>query len=343
MKKLPKVSVIVPIYNVAKYLDRSIKSILNQTLNDIEIILIDDGSTDESLSICNNYKKKDSRIKVYSKKNGGVSSARNLGIKKAKGTYLAFVDPDDWIENEMYESLYFLSEKKETDITICDYMVEQRGEKSKKKINYEKDTFDRSDIMKYLIPNMIGQESFKGTGSNIMGSVCRLIVRREFILNNNVKFREDISLMEDLIFCIVIFMQVEKISYVKSSYYHYMKNENSALSSYRENTIFERIKVNEILNKIFKSHGVKNLYEKRMRYRYMKMAIISISYETRKGNKKSFVEKVKTIKKICKNSHLKKCIKETDIKQYNKKTVFLFMLIKYELSTVLYLYYKLSK
>ena len=103
---MPEISIIVPVYNAENYLDNCIKSILNQTFEDFELILVNDGSTDKSSHICNYYKKIDSRIKLINKKNGGVSSARNKGLEVAIGKYIGFVDSDDYIHPKMYETLY---------------------------------------------------------------------------------------------------------------------------------------------------------------------------------------------------------------------------------------------
>lgn len=114
-----KISIIVPIYNVELYLRRCLDSILNQTYSNLEIILVDDGSTDKSGKICDEYAKNDSRIKVIHKNNGGLSDARNEGLKIARGKYVGFVDSDDWIELDMYECLYDMLQKFDADISIC--------------------------------------------------------------------------------------------------------------------------------------------------------------------------------------------------------------------------------
>ena len=115
----PLISVIVPVYNVEKYLPRCIDSILNQTYKNLEIILVDDGSPDNCPAICDEYATKDSRIKVVHKKNGGLSAARNAGLKVAEGKFVGFVDSDDYIENNMYETLFFNLEKYDADMSIC--------------------------------------------------------------------------------------------------------------------------------------------------------------------------------------------------------------------------------
>ena len=120
----PKISVIVPVYNVEQYLPRCIDSILDQTFTDFELLLIDDGSKDKSGEICDNYAKKDSRIRVFHKENGGVSSARNLGLYNAKGKYIAFIDADDWVENEYLRIMYKHGEEECADIISSDFFLD---------------------------------------------------------------------------------------------------------------------------------------------------------------------------------------------------------------------------
>ena len=119
----PIISIIVPVYNVEEYLQRCIDSILNQSFKNFELILVNDGSTDNSLKICKEYLLNDPRVKIINKENGGLSSARNAGINIAKGRYIGFVDSDDWINKEMYKILYELCEKNNSDIAECRYTV----------------------------------------------------------------------------------------------------------------------------------------------------------------------------------------------------------------------------
>ena len=115
------ISIIIPIYNVEKYLSKCIESLVGQTYKDIEIILINDGSPDHCLSICEQYSKKDNRIIVIDQENKGVSAARNAGLKMAKGEYIGFVDPDDWIAVDMYEGLHSVIKQSDVDMVICGY------------------------------------------------------------------------------------------------------------------------------------------------------------------------------------------------------------------------------
>ena len=125
MSKDIKVSIIIPVYNVEQYLPKCLDSIINQTLKDIEIICINDGSTDNSLSILKEYASKDDRMIIIDKENKGQGIARNLGIKKAKGKYIGFVDPDDWVDIQMFEKMYNQAQKLNSEIVICDLVKYQ--------------------------------------------------------------------------------------------------------------------------------------------------------------------------------------------------------------------------
>lgn len=138
------ISVIVPVYNIEKYLRRSINSIINQTYSNLEIILVDDGSTDESGKICDEYANIDSRIKVIHKKNGGQASAINLGLDIAKGDYIGFSDPDDYINKNFYKNLYILAEKYDTDITECS-MIKVKEEEDIEKVYIEEFEVDENE------------------------------------------------------------------------------------------------------------------------------------------------------------------------------------------------------
>ena len=144
------ISVIVPIYNVVNYLDKCIESILNQTYSELEIILVNDGSTDSSLEKCNNFQKKDCRIKVLNKKNGGLSDARNYGIYNSQGKYLAFIDSDDYIEKDMIEKLYCAIKKTEADMAICGFFESYSNQIQKKGIVDQCKVFSTEEAIKNI-------------------------------------------------------------------------------------------------------------------------------------------------------------------------------------------------
>ena len=193
----PRISIIIPLYNVEDYIEYCLKSILNQRFEEYEVILINDGSTDKSRKIIDKYAINDERIKVIHKNNEGASKARNLGIEKAKGEYIAFVDSDDTINNMMYEKMYSIAIHKDADIVACGY----------KEINYKS-----NEIYEYINPldnslELQGEEIKKKIEellyfNRILGysSLCNKLYKSECIKNNKLRINERIKIAEDLCF-----------------------------------------------------------------------------------------------------------------------------------------------
>lgn len=204
------ISIIVPVYNIERYIGECIKSILCQTYPKIEILLINDGSTDRSGEICQNYAQIDSRIKVLIKENGGLSSARNYGIKHAAGDYYLFVDGDDTIEKDMCQILLNLLKKKKAEIAISSMY---RGEKKVKKERIQKYT------PKSAIKQMLKEKTFNT-------SACGKLFRKEVF--NGIWFPED-KIYEDLATIYKVFHKAEKIIFYNVPLYYYRKREGSIM------------------------------------------------------------------------------------------------------------------
>lgn len=221
----PKISVIIPIYKAEKYLARCIDSILAQTFSSYEILLIDDGSPDGSGKICDEYAIKDNRIKVFHKKNEGVSATRQFGLETAIGEYVIHTDPDDWIDKCMLEDLYNKASKENADLVICDYYWD-KGNKSK--------------IIKQQVKSLDNNGILAGLFGSIHGSVCNKLIKRECCLQKGVSFPKGINLYEDLIFNILLLKKVPKlkIAYLDKAYYHYIQyeNTNSLTRNYTDST-----------------------------------------------------------------------------------------------------------
>lgn len=214
------ISVIVPVYNVEKYINRCIDSIINQTYKNLEIILVDDGSQDSSGQICDDYSKKDSRIKVIHKENNGVSSARNTGLDNVTGEWIAFIDADDWIEKNYCEML--INEKqKDIDIIGCGY--KRVNGNSVKRINYDNKTimFDNIEFINKLL-----------NVQNGYGFVHTKLYRRSLI--GNIRFDVKLRVAEDALFNIQIASNTNKIKIINHDLYDYRINTNSAVRLYDE-------------------------------------------------------------------------------------------------------------
>lgn len=341
MKKIIKVSIVVPIFNAEKYLNTSIKSIQSQTLQDIEIILVNDGSDDNSLRICHEYAKMDKRIQIIDKPNGGVSSARNVGIEIAQGEYIGFVDPDDWVEPEMYEEMYNQAKKTDSDLCMCNYKKHNGNHVINVKINLEKDLLNKKEILNDILPDMISCRDLNSGQSPVMGSVWRLLIKKELINKYNLRFVEGIPLMEDLIFCIQTLLKCSKICINKSFFYHYIINENSAVTSYKKNLDKIQKKVFRIIEHYLKEEGVLELYENRLNIRYVIMCLSLIANEVHKDNTKKEKEKIKAIYEFCRDDKLKKILGQIDTSAYTFRKKMVLLALESEWGLFLYLYYNI--
>lgn len=214
-ENLPKISIIVPVYKAEPYLHRCVDSILAQTFTDWELILVDDGSPDQSGKICDEYAKKDQRVKVIHKVNGGVSSARQKGLDEARGEYTIHADPDDWAEPNMLEELYNEASKKEADMVMCDFICEYKsgGVICKQEIKYS----HADDILK----KMFAQQ--------LHGSCWNKLIRRECYDKYNIRFPKNIIRWEDLYVVCSLLMHPIRVAYLPKAFYHYdlIINNNS--------------------------------------------------------------------------------------------------------------------
>lgn len=229
---MPAVSIIVPVYNVEKYLDRCIRSLCEQTLKDIEIILVDDGSTDGSGDICDTCSGMDHRIKVIHKTNGGLSSARNAGLEEASGQYIGFVDSDDDVEPGMYEQMYQLANEYKVDFVMSDYVrIRKDGYRFLKTLDIPVGYYDKEKIKEIIYPNLIMGENLD---YGPLLSVWHCLYRHDFLRENGLKFDNEIKWSEDNLFSSVAGYCCKSFYYLKGAgLYRYHQNENTITTSYR--------------------------------------------------------------------------------------------------------------
>ena len=244
------ISIIVPVYKVEKYLNRCINSLINQTMKNIEIILIDDGSPDNCPFLCDQWKNKDARIKVVHKKNGGLSSARNTGIEVASGKYIGFVDSDDEIEHDMYEKMYKVCEKYNVDFAMCDYQRKLRnGQTYLKTLNIDGGYYSKEKIIKDIFPSLIMSSSIE---YGPILSVWHCLYNSNFLRKNNLKFDEEVKWSEDNIFSAFAGYYANSFYYLKNEgLYYYHQNENSITTSYRHGAWDVYKKMNKHMHDFF--------------------------------------------------------------------------------------------
>lgn len=244
---MPKVSIIVPIYNVEKYLDRCMQTLINQTLKDIEIIMVDDGSLDNCPKLCDEYAKKDNRIKVIHKKNGGLGYARNSGLDVATGEYVAFVDSDDFVDVNMYENLYNEVLVGNYDAVFCSFYTEVSNGKwvISNEIS-ENQVFSHLNIKKFML-GMIASPPYVHKDREYNMSVWHAIYNLSFIKKNNIKFYSERNVAaEDTPFQIDFLLKAKKVKYIKRPYYYYCFNNSSLthsfnIKSFHRNKVLRRI------------------------------------------------------------------------------------------------------
>lgn len=234
----PKVSIVVPMYGVEKYVKKCIDSLLNQTLHDIEIILVDDGSPDRSGDIADDYAQKDSRIKVIHQKNSGLGPARNSGMKIATGEYIGFVDSDDWVKREMFSNLYQAAVKNGADIVVSGHCDVTNGSITKiKKHPLEGETIYAHENIMEIRKNLYGHKLNDNVVEAFPMSVWISIYRRELILEHNLQFKEILS--EDIIYNLSAYKYAKIITFTGDTDYCYRKDDQSSITqTFSENKLF---------------------------------------------------------------------------------------------------------
>lgn len=322
---MKKVSIIIPVYNVEKYIDNCINSLIKQTYKNIEIILVDDGSKDNSYEICQNYSKKYSFIKSYHKSNGGPSSARNYGIKKSSGYYICFVDSDDYVSEKYIEKLLI----EDFDLSFGGMADVFNNKKIEKPICNQIEKYYDNDIYIKLLENV---------ESDFFNSPCCKLFKKSIIEENNLKYNESLHMGEDLIFNINYLKHCNSLIMIPNCLYFYNRNIGGSLT---KKFNFNRWDTEKIIYDEFKKLYIDiDLYEK---YKEKINALLFL------GAKKTiyilcssnlnYKEKIKYIKQIISDKNINDVIDNVIIN--NKLTKLLKILIKLKKPLLIYILFKI--
>lgn len=229
-----KVSVVIPVYNVEKFIGECVASVCKQTLKEIEILLVDDGSTDNGADVCEEWVKKDSRVRLIRQPNQGVSVARNRGVAEAKGAWIAFIDSDDWIEPDYIQVLYDNAVKTKADISICGFYFDYSDE-TVARGHFEKDMVfaGRQEVSQIQIQILAKNMSTvkNNSGDRIGAPWCKLY-NTEFIRKNGLEFIPDLKRSQDVVFNLYALEQAGRVAYKNIPLYHYRINEESVCSKF---------------------------------------------------------------------------------------------------------------
>lgn len=271
-----KLSIIIPVYNAEKFLKKCVESVLKQTHSNIEVLLIDDGSVDNSLAICNDFSKKDSRVKVFIQENSGQSKARNVGLDNSTGSYIAFVDSDDWVDEDYFELLLKASLKYDTDIS-CASILRERQNITKIRLKYEQERV-------YIVP----QEKIDVARVPDMCYVWNKVYKKSFLDKISLRFVEGMF-FEDVDFVTRAIYFSNKIVTVPNTYYHYWTNNHSTVKTMRKS---DKKRKDALVSKenvitFFREHNLttkaSNLVKRKNSFNILGIPVFKIyEWETRK-------------------------------------------------------------
>lgn len=335
MKCEIKVSIIVPVYNAEKYIDRCIKSLIEQTYKNIEIILVNDGSKDNSLNIIKNYSNVDGRIIVIDQENSGPSAARNIGIEKSQGYYIAFIDADDYVEISYIEDMLKKTYDLNADIVVCNYIeIRNNGEILSKIFKFIKD----DEI--YKKDEICLGEVLCGRGGLVWGK----IFKKSIIQNNNIKFNKDINMCEDLLFCLEFIKHTNIIAKnEKYLYIHNKCNNDSITAKYNKKLFIDQIRVQNSIELFIKNNDMYSIYIESLIYERLKGILWFCIYKE-VINKMNLRQKLiniseiirnkiitENIDKFSRNGYIDKAIL-TSIKNNNSVMVYFFSCIRIKIS-----------
>ena len=324
MMNKPKISIVIPVYNAEKFLNKCVDSILSQTFENIECILVDDGSEDNSGAICDEFAQKDKRVRVIHKENEGVSVARSTGIKEALGEYVGFVDADDYLAPEMCAEMNRIASEKNYDIIMFDtYIVDSEN----KTENLPTDSID-------LLP-----ESCELTKNDIYpmllrfmaGVVWRCVYNKEFLEKNSISFPTALPMSEDRIFNLIAMGSCEKMYFYKEPLYYYINYGVSAVRTARKNFFDIALKTNEIMQEVLEKYWNAECVKLYDKINIVDGALHHIS-DLGKIRDMKFNEKIKSVKEVLNNSELQRILSEQkklklrEKMMKNKQTVLLYLL-----------------
>lgn len=294
-----KISVIVPAYNVEKYIEKTLRSIMEQSLKDIEIIVINDGSKDNTLSIIRKLMLEDTRIVLIDKKNGGVSQARNDGIKKARGEYISFIDGDDWIEKDCFEESYKYGMENNLDMIACDMSLDYfRRKKNKVHPDFRiNKIISGREYLEFYYDN------------NVIRGVANKIIKKEIFIKNNLFFLEDVPSGEDMNLTIKLGYVTSRIGKINEVYYHYIQYSQSVTKQKTSNKIYPFLKSFDDIREFIKKIDVSLLKQDEKKiYKYEVNSIQNFVIKDSDWENQEYIKAVEIFLELVKNKKIDEAI-----------------------------------
>ena len=325
-----KISIVVPIYNAEEFLEKCVESLINQTCDDIEILLINDGSTDRSLEICEKFSQQDKRIKIFNQSNQGVSQSRNTGLQNAKSELITFVDADDWIEDTFCEMAQENYLRLAYDILSVDaFIIHGNNRKKNEFYRYEFDELS-SEIKEDLILQTINKDSANYKPEfKVIGTTWAKIYRTEFLKNNNLLFNKELTRAEDHVFLLNCLSFNPNVRYIKKSLYNYRRQEQSTVNKYTPNVYRKFQKTIAILNELcIIKEGNKNIKNAVNARVIMNISSILANDSLHKDNNDSLKSRINSFREVMKEEPFKYAIQNVNLTNLNRKGVILALLLR---------------
>lgn len=328
------ISIVIPVYNVSNYLRQCLDSVINQTYKNIEILLINDGSTDDSLEICIEYKNNDNRITIISQENLGISEARNKGISASKGTYLFFVDSDDWIDLNACEIAYAKMKSLQLDVVLFSYYKEYSQKVESKFILPNEAQFEGKEVHK-LRRRLVGlyeNELQNPEHADSLVTIWGKLYKSSIIKDNAISFEDCkvVGTAEDMLFNVHYFKFVNKAFYIHKCLYHYRKNNNTSFTTKYKSELQQQwknlfYKLEQLLGDDKFDKEYKQAFHNRV-----SLSIIGLGLNELSASYSSF-EKIKRIQNILSDERFKEAIKTLKLTYFpiHWKLFFFFVKIKF--------------
>lgn len=330
-----KISVIVPVYNVEQYLRECLNSVLAQTYQPLEIILIDDGSTDRSGSICDEYASKYNNIKVIHKENAGLGLARNTGLEHVTGEYVTFLDSDDYLDPECIENLYKELKKHKVDVCKGGFRRVTDQKEVLFTVAYKDELYEGEKARLELLPRMIGSRPDKK--DSIEMCVCGVLYKTAPIKEHGLQFpSERVLISEDLIF------NIDYMQYANGAYttervgYNYRMNPNSLSTSFREDRLQACCYFVKEVTKKLKDLGYDHMAILRLHRIFFVYLRVCIQQETKKVSGLCYKENIRRIRELCDKKMVRKIIHKYPDKQLGWRQRIFLKLIEYRCANILY-------
>lgn len=326
---MSKVTIVVPIYNTSKLLKRCIDSIKNQTLNDFEVIFVNDGSTDNSEEVCKALITSCHNFRVLTKDNGGLSSARLYGFRNATSPYIVFVDSDDYLEQDYLFELYSSIESSNADISMCGYYTDNCNKKTQHLFPADLNSIEGRSSMwnKYLLPQLSPMD---GKGEFIPSFMWLRMYRRDILLESDFISERDV-LLEDVAFSFSIRNRIQKVTIVNKPLYNYVVNEGSLTLSYRKNAWNKMKNLCSYLSKCFDEDNVDNSH------RLNGIKYLALHFCLRNITSLSYGDYKLEFKKICHDEMTKDLLHSTSVMKLSKSNMLIWLVTRYNLGRTFYI------